>query len=470
LRDDAKEVERCGARLVAVAPHSAYHVRSMVGDDLPFPLMADPALTASATYGAAFGLYGREWTNWPAAFVIDREGVIRYEHRSGRVSMNYPDTRQLLSVAEGLAEKRRLIEAMKGRSPRAHRAAALALKPLGREAREAVPTLLAALKDEDAAVRAGAAAALCWIDPPAKTGATALRQALRDSDRRVRRLAIEALGQMGDGAAGAVTALVPLLTERDYRAATLFTLEQIGPAAVPGLLKGLEDNSPRARQEAALALVRFYAHPKETMPALVRALQDRDPEVRLAVIRSVEGVSIDGRDKKLAVPRLIAALMDTDSRLRVAAAAALEKLGPHGRMAIPALLAVLHDEVVEARRGAAMALWRIGPDREYNSALVKAMAPALKDRDARTRQVAGFVLTGIGPGAKGAVGALMAALKDTDASVRGTAATALGAIGPGAKAAAGALRRALKDGDANVRRSAEGALKAVEKEGKASGD
>src|SRR5262249_53287152 len=161
-----------------------------------------------------------------------------------RVSMSYADTKQLLSVVDGLPEKRRLIEALKGKNARAHRAGALALRPIGREAREAVPTLLEALKDTDAAVRAGAAAALCWIVPPAKTGVRALRQALGDKDGRVRRLAVEALGQMGADARGAVPALVPLLTSPDDRAVTLFTLEQIGPDAVPGLLKGLEDKSP----------------------------------------------------------------------------------------------------------------------------------------------------------------------------------------------------------------------------------
>jgi peroxiredoxin len=59
LRDEAKEFDRRGARLVAVAPHHAYHVRRCVGEDGPFPVLADPALTVSATYGAAFGLFER---------------------------------------------------------------------------------------------------------------------------------------------------------------------------------------------------------------------------------------------------------------------------------------------------------------------------------------------------------------------------------------------------------------------------
>src|SRR5262249_19136053 len=152
--------ERRGARLVVVAPHHPYHVRSVVGEVAGFTVLVDPALTASATYGSAFGTYQREWTNEPATFVIDREGVIRFAHRRGRMSRDYAPPEQLLHVVDGLREKRLLIEALKGKSARAHRAAVLALAPIGAEARKAVPDLFEALNDEDADVRAGALAAL----------------------------------------------------------------------------------------------------------------------------------------------------------------------------------------------------------------------------------------------------------------------------------------------------------------------
>src|SRR6266542_5011752 len=185
--------------------------------DLPFPVLVDPVFTASATYGTAFGSYGREWTDWPGAFVLDRDGVIRFAYRAGRMSGNYADTDQLLQVVDGLGEKRKLIAALRDKDPRLYRAAAPALKAIGPEARGAVPALLGALKDDNADVRVGAAAALCWIVPPARTALPLFRQALSDKDERVRRLAVEALGEIGPDASPVVPAIVRVLYDADAR-------------------------------------------------------------------------------------------------------------------------------------------------------------------------------------------------------------------------------------------------------------
>jgi peroxiredoxin len=88
LRDKIKEFERHGAQVMAVDPHESYRVRHMlrdvgVGPDaVAYPILADRANTVSATYGVAFqmGIH-TECSNRPATFVIDRDGVIRFERR-----------------------------------------------------------------------------------------------------------------------------------------------------------------------------------------------------------------------------------------------------------------------------------------------------------------------------------------------------------------------------------------------------
>ena len=45
-------------------------------------ILADRAATVSATYGVAFQALGG--ANRPATFVIDREGIIRFEYRAGQ--------------------------------------------------------------------------------------------------------------------------------------------------------------------------------------------------------------------------------------------------------------------------------------------------------------------------------------------------------------------------------------------------
>jgi peroxiredoxin len=52
-------------------------------EDVHMPILADPAHTVSATYGVAFQMQiHTEWSNRPASFVIDHQGIIRFAHRA----------------------------------------------------------------------------------------------------------------------------------------------------------------------------------------------------------------------------------------------------------------------------------------------------------------------------------------------------------------------------------------------------
>ena len=88
MRDRVDEFKRHGAQLIAIDPHESFRVRHMLrdvgyeADVLTYPILADPANTVSATYGVAFqiGIH-TEWSNRPGTFIIDRDGVLRYERR-----------------------------------------------------------------------------------------------------------------------------------------------------------------------------------------------------------------------------------------------------------------------------------------------------------------------------------------------------------------------------------------------------
>lgn len=52
-------------------------------DDLNYPLLMDPSLTVSAMYGVVFQMRIHvEWSNRPATFIIDKDGVLRYAKRA----------------------------------------------------------------------------------------------------------------------------------------------------------------------------------------------------------------------------------------------------------------------------------------------------------------------------------------------------------------------------------------------------
>lgn len=51
-------------------------------DEISYPLLMDPSLTVSGTYGVAFGMRIHvEESNRPATFVINKDGVVTYAKR-----------------------------------------------------------------------------------------------------------------------------------------------------------------------------------------------------------------------------------------------------------------------------------------------------------------------------------------------------------------------------------------------------
>jgi predicted Ser/Thr protein kinase len=141
-----------------------------------------------------------------------------------------------------------------------------------------------------------------------------------------------------------------------------------------------------ARCGAALTLGRMGARAKDTVPALVKALNDSHAHVADAAasaLRRIAGTSppaagsptpvptpraaeaVDrgrlDREEGRRIPSLVVALCnDPDDVVRVSAAEALGRIGPRATVAIPALIAALTyagDEVCDAAAGA---LLRIG--------------------------------------------------------------------------------------------------------------
>jgi len=77
------------------------------------------------------------------------------------------------------------------------------------------------------------------------------------------------------------------------------------------------------------------------VPALIRAVTDRDPRVRDWCVRALGRI---GPDAEEAVPVLIACLDDSDKLVKMSAVHALGRIGPAARAAIPKLQEMLTDE------------------------------------------------------------------------------------------------------------------------------
>ncbi len=75
--------------MFAIDPHESWAAKALLRqagkttDDLSIPLLLDPSLTVSASYGVLFQMNIHiEESNRPATFIVDREGVLRYARRA----------------------------------------------------------------------------------------------------------------------------------------------------------------------------------------------------------------------------------------------------------------------------------------------------------------------------------------------------------------------------------------------------
>ena len=81
--------EDLDVQLLAIDPHESWSAKYLLKEtgfetsDVNYPLLLDPTQTVSATYGVAFQMrIHTELSNRPATFIIDKEGIIRYERRA----------------------------------------------------------------------------------------------------------------------------------------------------------------------------------------------------------------------------------------------------------------------------------------------------------------------------------------------------------------------------------------------------
>ena len=186
---------------------------------------------------------------------------------------------------------------------------------------------------------------------------------------------------------------------------------QVG-AAVPLLVRALQDRDPKVRSRAAGAL-HWSGRAKAAAPALMTALKDPDPTVRNAAAWALGTV---GPEAQPAIPDLVAMLRGDKGEPGLAAFAALQGIGGP---TVPVVLEFIDDPDPALRKGAAEAIGHIGPPAR---AALPALLARLDDPAREVRRAVAGGLAGIGPEA---IDPLIRALRNPNPRIRGTAARAL---------------------------------------------
>ena len=212
----------------------------------------------------------------------------------------------------------------------------------------------------------------------------------------------------------------------------------------------LEDSSADVRRTAALSLGKI-AHP-DSIPSLIKALKDEDPQVRAHSAYALGQMGPDLSDG--AVNGLIHALGDDVLAVKQSVASALGHVEPDADR-VQLLKEVLAISEVETRKAVIQVLTAFDTPSAYEVIL-----PALKDPDPRVRQAA---VSGLGELADRRAVPLLRKrlLKDSDEGVRSEAAFRLGKLGDTADVSS--LKKAREsDSTATVKIWAQWAIDQIE--------
>jgi HEAT repeat protein len=207
-----------------------------------------------------------------------------------------------------------------------------------------------ALKNQDASARSEAVDSLLGICTSLTAVLPALTDVLKEGDAVTRTQTAVAVGEFGSRAINMVSVLRSALrtavltaVDADERSAASEALVQIGPQArsvLPVLVDNLKDELPTIRWTSANALGEMGSSAREAMPALTAiALNDNVPRVRVEA--AVALWRIDRRPHRV-VPVLIDALQETDEVVRWIAADCLGDIGSDACDALPALREALN--------------------------------------------------------------------------------------------------------------------------------
>jgi len=272
-----------------------------------------------------------------------------------------------------------------------------------------------------------------------------------------------------------------LVHKQDYvRELARRALVKRGKRAVPALIEALQSKNPKLREQAAKVLGAIGREAAEALPALRKATKDTDSKVgnaAAAAQRAIEGET----EKPLFPLAQLAAGND-----RAALLAALKKpdlLGP-AATAVPLLLRIVEtkDDITKAYAGKAIGhygeqarfavdkLLEIGKTAKQPQlfAVIDALTGIgavstrklfdLYHQNEKARPWLDEILFGLGPVSTAIA---LPALKSENKTMRETGCLVLGAAGPGAQFALQNLVQLLSDPSGKVRRAAANALGAM---------
>jgi HEAT repeat protein len=300
------------------------------------------------------------------------------------------------------------------------------------------------LKSKDLAIRLQAVEEFKNLGSKALPTVPHLTKALKDPEPKMRSQVAHCLGTLGPKAKAAIPDLIEALNfpdaeeAQDSRLYAAVALADIGPCAIPLLLRALKDDRKNMRLGIAYALGCLAQEEPNCLPTLIDFMKDEDPKIRGKTLWFLGRLS---RPDQKVISIIAEALRDKDTKVcRDAAFTLFSMQQPYQQppadvsIAIPQLLQAAKADDSQVRAYALRALGWIGPK---DRAIIPALREGLKDNNSLVVECAAEAIGQIGPPANLAVPDLIGLLRakdikreNTSWSVHSNVACALGAIGP----------------------------------------
>jgi len=348
-----------------------------------------------------------------------------------------------------------------------------AAQSLPKMSKVAVPVLIKSLKSDKADLKAMAITILGTIGAEAAPAIDDLKAILLGNTAASGPAAIALAGISGPGSIKALTDAAAH-DSATVRILAIQSLHKIGAPAVPSFVDLLGAKHVDVQRHVAALLGGMLVQDKSVVIALGFATKDKDFEVRLNALRSLQQM---GSGAKLAEPYVVALLIDLDPQIRMTAFNALRSMGvdpqPGLRKALsnpdattrittaslmvqlnlevalaePVLLeGVKHkDEALKTQAAYALALRGLQPD-----VVLPIFINALKNETPSVRRQAAEMIAKYGAQASKAGPDLINALDDKDDAVCAQALTTLRSIGADPKLLFPAMVKVLRRADTKL--------------------
>ena len=362
------------------------------------------------------------------------------------------------------------------------------IKALGTIGEDALPELTTIADDplRNLSTRSLALNAIGDINMPAGRKIPLLERYLSDPSETVQNESIAAIAKSGPAAKDALSKLLRFLesssvsSRRAAASAIAGIVDKSAVRVVPQLIKALADKDLEVRISMARALGNIGAVSDDIVPALILLIADEQGGAPSAIephsnmlndVYSIVPASSERRNNSNrqvksaaivalgrigppainAIPDLVAEL-NGDDALATQAIEAIVKIGPSSSSELSGLVDGLFSSVQRIRASCVEVLRRLGPKAAV--AMGKELGSSGGERKIVILEALGYM----GPGAKESLPELMSSLRDKSVAVRQKALVALGCIGQEAAPAIPEISQLLKGKSDGVTERAREAL------------